>query len=396
MFRQHAQSVDAFLDALRIEKARTLRTAARARLVELAPLIAKSAELEVHRTVSSLTKVAESSSVMGLMDLLGFEKDFEKDAEELSASICLLAGRGRRETREVSVDREVEEAYDAQETVAGFFRNKIVTVRKTRSVRRSNREQQYVSVNGFGEYVDGWILVRPGTFAMGQANWYSRELHDVTITRPFLMLATPITQARWETLMGKNPSAGPQTADHPVNNVSWFDAIAYCNALSRSEGLEEAYIVDSGTSVRWKGLDALGYRVPTEAEWEYACRAGTTGDRYGDVNAIAWWEGNSGKMIHQVGQKLPNPWGFFDMLGNVFEWCWDKWVDNYPDGDAVDPVGPEDGDDRVHRGGRYYGGADYAQAWHRGSWKPDDEALLNGFRPVKSCPIPRPDGQIER
>ena len=422
VFRQHLHSVDALLDALRSENARTLQPIARARLAELAPRLAKSAELAAHETVSRLTKVAEAASSVGLMELFGFEKN----GEELTAFICLIAGRRRGELREISAEREVEEPYDVQETYsenvvirpAGLLRKersqlvaKVHTVRKTRTVRRLIKEHRNVRVNGFGdvlpEIVDEWIWVGPGTFRMGGS---LETPHDVTITRPFLMQATPVTQAQWESLMGNNPSSFAHDiyrnvlglekgADHPVEDVSWFDAIAYCNALSRSEGLEEAYVIDGGSSVRWKGLDALGYRLPTEAEWEYACRAGTSGDRYGDVDEVAWWEGNSGTGLirtHPVGEKLPNPWGFCDMLGNVVEWCWD-WYWIYPQGAAVDPVGPVDGTNgtsRVRRGGACGFPAKYAQAGERLPGDPDDRHS-NGFRPVRSYPITLPHPLID-
>lgn len=410
VFRQHSRSVDAFLEALRSENARTLQPVARARLAELAPLIAKSAKLAEHGTVRRLTEVAEEPFVMGLMDLWEFEKDFEKDTEELSAFICVL-GRFRRELRNVSVDRDVEEPYDVQEDYsenvvirpAGLFRKelthtvrKVRTVRKTRTIRRPVREQRYVLVNGFGDVssnrAEEWIWVRPGTFAMGDS---PLTAHDVTITRPFLMQATPVTQVHWETIMGNNPSTSSKNADDPVENVSWFDAIAYCNALSRTEGLEEAYVIDGGSSARWKGLDALGYRLPTEAEWEYASRAGTTVERYGALDDVAWWEGNSGNMTHRVGQKLPNPWGFFDMLGNVFEWCWD-WYGTYPEGAAIGPVGPVDGKHRVSRGGCRLFRAGFATAGYRHLGEPGKGYPFLGFRPVRSCPSPLLYRQIER
>ena len=175
-----------------------------------------------------------------------------------------------------------------------------------------------------------------------------------------------------------------QNADAPVEQVSWFDAIGYCNTLSRNEGLEEAYVIVRKSSVVWKGLDAPGYRLPTEAEWEYACRAGSTCDRYGDVDDVAWWDGNSGGNSHPVGQKLPNPWGFFDMLGNVFEWCWDWWGP-YSQGAVVDPVGPADGSVRVNRGGGYLSSAEY-RAGTRGMGPPGETSMFVGFRPVRSYP----------
>jgi formylglycine-generating enzyme required for sulfatase activity len=107
----------------------------------------------------------------------------------------------------------------------------------------------------------------------------------------------------------------------PATSLSWFDAVAWCNDLSRAAGLRPAYRVD-GDDVAWD-RSADGYRLPTEAEWEYACRAGTTGPRYGDLDAIAWYRGNSGERLHRSGELEPNAWGLYDMLGNVWEWCWD-------------------------------------------------------------------------
>ncbi|GAA0585190.1 SUMF1/EgtB/PvdO family nonheme iron enzyme [Paractinoplanes ferrugineus] len=138
--------------------------------------------------------------------------------------------------------------------------------------------------------------------------------------RPYRLGVFPVTQAQYAEVTGDRPSAG--TGDElPVENVSWFDAVRFCNELSRREGLAPAYAVD-GDDVGWDA-GAGGYRLPSEAEWEFACRAGTTGPRYGPLDDIAWYRGNSGERVHDVGGRSPNAWGLHDMLGNVWDWCWD-------------------------------------------------------------------------
>ncbi|GGW07270.1 hypothetical protein GCM10010230_51350 [Streptomyces narbonensis] len=145
------------------------------------------------------------------------------------------------------------------------------------------------------------------------------------------LAAAPVTQELYEHVTGERPSSA-HGARLPVEGVSWGDAVRFCNALSGQEGLTPAYrITDGGPEgaedgdpggVEWdRGAD--GYRLPTEAEWEHACRAGTTEARYGPLDEIAWHRGNSGERLHETGGRRPNGWGLHDMLGNVWEWCWD-------------------------------------------------------------------------
>jgi len=151
---------------------------------------------------------------------------------------------------------------------------------------------------------------------------------------PYRLGAFPVTQALYAQVTGARPSSA-EGDRLPVEGVSWWDAVRFCNALSRQEGLTPAYLLhthsegaegldgaDTMDGVEWDTA-ADGYRLPTEAEWEHACRAGTTGPRYGPLDDIAWYRGNSDERIHDVGGKQPNPWGLHDMLGNVWDWCWD-------------------------------------------------------------------------
>ena len=237
------------------------------------------------------------------------------------------------------------------------------------------------------------VQICPGEFDMGSpegepSRGLDEVLHRVRITRPFQIRATEVTQGEWEAVMGATPSrfseCGPAC---PVETVSWFDAVEFCNALSRSERLEECYEIE-GQTVRWpRGLDCLGWRLPTEAEWEYAARAGTTtayhtGDGEAALGRAGWYDGNSGRRTHPVGRKEANAWGLSDMHGNVWEWVWD-WYGPYA-GDATDPAGPQTGDSRVRRGGSWLGTARSCRAAFRGRFRPGLRYDSLGFRPARS------------
>jgi formylglycine-generating enzyme required for sulfatase activity len=136
--------------------------------------------------------------------------------------------------------------------------------------------------------------------------------------RSYEIGAFPVTRQEYADVAGGGVT-GPR---RPVETVSWWDALRYCNARSERDGLTPAYRIDAENDAQWDAA-ADGYRLPTEAEWEHACRAGTTGPRYGELDEIAWYRGNSAGRLHDVGELAPNAWGLHDMLGNVWDWCWD-------------------------------------------------------------------------
>jgi len=139
---------------------------------------------------------------------------------------------------------------------------------------------------------------------------------------PFALSTYPVTQALYLAMTGESPSTF-KGDDLPVESVSWLEAVAFCNLLSQANNLEVCYAFGDSSQDVSLIPEAKGYRLPTDAEWEYACRAGTRDVRHGPLDAIAWYVENSGERTHPVGQKEPNGWGLYDMLGNVWEWCWD-------------------------------------------------------------------------
>ena len=177
-------------------------------------------------------------------------------------------------------------------------------------------------------------------------------------TAPFLLAATEVTQAQWSAVLDDCPSHFTDD-DRPVESVTWIDAVRFCNALSRHEGLTVAYSVTDGAAT-WDN-EADGYRLPTDAEWEYACRAGSltmfnSGGRSDDLKRVAWFDRNSGGHTRDVADREPNDWGFHDVHGNVWEWVWDLYA-TLPDFSPDNVESPGIGPDRTIRGGSWYSDA---------------------------------------
>jgi formylglycine-generating enzyme required for sulfatase activity len=231
------------------------------------------------------------------------------------------------------------------------------------------------------------VRVEGGTFSMGSSNGDSDEkpVHSVTV-RSFSMGKYEVTQAEYEAVMGTNPSNW-KGANLPVERVSWLDAIEYCNKLSIKEGLAPAYR-GSGNDVVCNFF-ATGYRLPTEAEWEYAAKGGNkdymTYEYAGGNNAgaVGWYDGNSGGQTHEVGTKVPNSLGLYDMSGNVWEWCWDWYTSGYSATAQTDPTGAASGSDRVRRGGSWFNDALCLRSAYRGYDTPSGRYTNYGFRVVR-------------
>ncbi len=223
--------------------------------------------------------------------------------------------------------------------------------------------------------------------------------HAVTISRDFLLGATLVTQGQWKRVMNANPSELNECgADCPVENVTWRDAVSFCNRLSDAEGLSRCYSSD-GDNVTWK-RDCAGYRLPTEAEWEYAARAGATTEfANGPITAsrnqceddptldeMGWYCANAGRRTHPVAQKKPNAWGLYDMHGLVWEPVWDWYEYDYTSREAADPVGPSSGPGRVIRAGSWSRLARSARSANRNYVAPDFANSSLGLRVARSLP----------
>jgi formylglycine-generating enzyme required for sulfatase activity len=242
------------------------------------------------------------------------------------------------------------------------------------------------------------VSIPAGGFTMGSGSGepghYAWEVsHPVALTYGFIMFAHPVTEMAYDLVMG----SGQSVSMMPRGYVDWDEAVVYCNVLSALEGLTPAYTINAPNGdVTWNH-DADGWRLPTEAEWEYACRAGSEAAFPGGqasqlgcapvdpvLDDYGWYCGNT-FVPQEVGQKLPNDWGLHDMHGSLYEWCWDGYLPAYETLSMDDPVyDVEPGANRTCRGGSWQSDTRHCRAAYRGQADPDNPADIRGFRPVRT------------
>ncbi|MEW6745536.1 MAG: SUMF1/EgtB/PvdO family nonheme iron enzyme [Planctomycetota bacterium] len=303
----------------------------------------------------SVTVVARDNRALSRLTVNGEEKRLDVGAKEarVTANVPLRVGENRfvaevadRSGRTAKATLTVE--WSAAPVFAGF----------TYRGKNAQGKHEYVHEKTGLEFV----YIEPGTFMMGPPDGEAgrdsdEKQHQVTITKPYLIAKYEVTQEVWQKVMGSNPSHFKQGGKYPVENVSWNDVMEFCKKV--------------------------GLELPTEAQWEYACRAGTTTAHAGDLDAMGWYDKNSGSSTHPVGQKSPNAWGLYDMHGNVWEWCAD-WYADYPTGSITDPAGPVRGSQRVLRGGCWLNNAGACRSAYRTTPQPEWGNTGSGFRPARS------------
>lgn len=246
------------------------------------------------------------------------------------------------------------------------------------------------------------VLVQSGSFTMGKQNEFSESpVRSVRISSSFYIAETEITQKQWTDVFGHNPSWF-KGENLPVETISWFEALEFCNSLSIRSGLEPCYMFFENDSVQCD-FTRNGYRLPTEMEWEYAARAAAVWDTpNGNIsstidgclpldnalNSVAWYCGNSEFTTHEVAKKQPNQWGLYDMLGNVQEWCWD-WYDTYyyEISPVLDAKGPSSGKTKTCRGGSWYNQVFLSRLSARMFYRPSNRTNIIGFRIVRKAEL---------
>ena len=363
-FKKHDEKLQDFLEAMRREKHR-----------QQTPKIIKALETlrgyELPKGTAGVKEKLEKFMAKGaswpLMDILGLDAEWNRAAEKEWLLISKLTDII------TSAERVVQEAETYPEKVCvkpgGLFRKGEYRMEsKTRMVKKRITGKYAIAVERFeirsfhGPVIAcmDFCRIPAGIFLMGEQG----NQHQVILTKDFSLARHPVTQALWQAIMGNNPSHF-KGENLPVEQVSWEDAQEFIMKLN--ERIEENR-----------------YRLPTEAEWEYACRSGSPGSySFGDeesrLGEYAWYNNNSDQKTHPVGEKKPNAWGLYDMHGNVHQWCQD-WYGDYSPGSVTDPAGPLSGTLRVNRGGGWRNGAGGCRSAYRSGLVPGSRYSYLGFR----------------
>ena len=330
--------------------------------------------------------------------LAAAERDRQAEAAKQAAAQKAeqerLAAAKAEQERQAEVARREAAAKAEQERMAEAERDRQAEAARLAASLKAEAEQKKLAAEKQPQFGQSWTVpllnlelvpIAPGSFLMGGTGSDEKPVRQVTLTKPFWLGKYAVTQGQWEALMGttvqqqskkKDEKLVGVGADYPMYDVSWEDAMAFCRKLTERE------------RAAGRLPEGLEFTLPTEAQWEYACRAGTTGDYAGKLDEMGWYGkdrngygGNSKAQAHPVGQKKANAWGLYDMHGNVWELCLD-WYDSgyYAEAPATDPTGPGTGFDRVVRGGSLYTPADFCRSARRSKASPGDRGFTLGFR----------------
>jgi formylglycine-generating enzyme required for sulfatase activity/tetratricopeptide (TPR) repeat protein len=381
-FQRYDEQLRGFLNAMREEKYRQEAPKVREALDKFQFWLENSPDVKNDAAVRKAREFVSSGENWPLLDMLNVVQTLPELLTRMEEGALAALFVKHVAADAVSIFHEesitVEEGYQEEVVIkpGTIFRRAITEIQtKIRPVVKRVRKSR--SLQGVRlDFLDGmgcrkvsfdFCLVPAGRFSMGDSS--NGPIHQVTISSEFYLGKYPVTQDQWEVVMGSNPSKfiGP---DLPVEQVSWEDCQEFISRLNA---------MAKGT-----------YRLPTEAEWEYACRAGSAGkycfgDNEAHLEEYAWFRTNSGSQTQPVGKKKPNAWGLHDMHGNVWEWCLD-WYGDYPAAAVTDPTGAATGSDRVPRGGGWYDEACHVTSAGRGGGAPDGGFTHLGFRLVSLSP----------
>ena len=334
-------------------------------------------------------------------------KDVSRDdMKKIDAQTVTIRVTGVKWKDSDSETRAIESPSMEQKNNAVSVVDTAVTKEKERIAReKEEKERKEKYAQTLKNLVNSFVYVEGGTFQMGSNYGTDGEkpVHNVTLSS-FYMSKTEITQLQWIVVMKKN-SSYYDGDNYPVKQVSWYDAIVFCNRFSILENKTPVYSVNGETDPDTWGytpcmggsisgnitmnIKATGYRLPTEAEWEYAAKGGNKSKGFiysgSDIlNEVAWYNSNSKSEIHDVATKTPNELGLYDMSGNVMEWCWD-WYGSYSSGSQTNPRGSSSGVFRVLRGGGWRYDLSRCRSGRRASYGPDGRSDCGGFRLVRNA-----------